>query len=276
MARAVGLHIRLTNTLTDLITKALRLQIPLFQCFFVQQETGQLFEPDAADIKAFLCARRAHFNHLYVHASYWINLSRITSSYHQQLYRELSLAQKLEFTHMVVHPGSAKGAADRMQGIDALCRALTMVASKNYGIKLVLENTAHGNMAIGSDITDFRLLLEKLDNPDDILFCIDTAHAYSYGYDITDPAGREQFIQLLDATIGLSRVHLLHLNDTDQALGSQLDRHQIIGQGRLGNETLKAFVEDPQLRTLPIIMELPPLEEAQEVEILDRVRSWRS
>jgi apurinic endonuclease APN1 len=175
---------------------------------------------------------------------------------------------------MIVHPGSAKGADDRLQGVDALARALNIVIRKKYGIKLVLENTAHGNFAIGSDITDFKLLLEKLDKPDEIAFCIDTAHAYSYGYDIVDATARDEFIRLLDATIGLSRIHMIHLNDTYEKLGSKLDRHQIIGQGSLGDDTLKAFIYDARLRTLPIIMELPALEEKQEQEILDRVRRW--
>ncbi|MFI5333178.1 MAG: deoxyribonuclease IV [Candidatus Babeliales bacterium] len=273
--RAIGLHIRITSTLTDLITKALRLQIPLFQCFFVQQTTGLLLDPDPIDVQEFLTVRRAHFNNLYVHGSYWVNLASVTMSNHRILHRELELAQKLEFTHMIVHPGSAKGAHDRMEGIDALARTLNTIARKNYGINIILENTAHGNMAIGSDITDFTLLLKKLDNPDAISFCIDTAHAYSYGYDIVDPAGREAFIQLLDTAIGLSRIHLLHVNDTHETLGSKLDRHQVIGQGSLGDDTLKAFIQDVRLRTLPIIMELPPLEEQEEVAILEKVRSWK-
>lgn len=272
--REIGLHIRITGTLTDLITKALRLQIPFFQCFFVQQTSGLLLQPDPADVQEFLRLRRAHFKNLYLHGSYWINLASVTTYNHRALYRELELAQKLEFTHMVVHPGSAKGADDRLQGIDALARTLNVAVRKKYGIKMILENTAHGNMAVGSDITDFKLLLEKLDNPDDIVFCIDTAHAYSYGYDIVDAAGRDAFIRLLDETVGLSRIHMIHLNDTYEALGSKLDRHQIIGQGRLGDDALKAFIHDDRLRTLPIIMELPPLEEAQEQEILDRVRGW--
>lgn len=272
--RGIGLHIRITHTLTDLITKALRFQIPFFQCFFVQQTTGLLIQPDVLDVQEFLRVRRQHFNNLYVHGSYWVNLSSIKSSHHRVLYRELEVAQKLEFTHMIVHPGSAKGARDRLEGIDALARTLNSVMRKNYGIKFILENTAHGNMAIGSDITDFKLLLEKLDDPHEISFCIDTAHAYSYGYDIVDQAGRENFIQLLDATIGLSRIHMIHLNDTHEKLGSQLDRHQIIGQGTLGQDTLKAFIQDPRLRTLPIIMELPPMDEEQELAILDQVRAW--
>lgn len=272
--RGIGLHIRITGSLTDLITKALRLQIPFFQCFFVNQSNGFLIQPEAADQAEFLRIRREHFKNLYVHGSYWINLAGINYSGHRVLYRELEMAQKLEFTHMIVHPGSAKGAHDRLEGIDALARALNTIMRKNYGIKLVLENTAHGTMSVGGDFNDFKLLLEKLDKPDQILFCVDTAHAYSFGYDIVHAQGREDFIALIDATMGLSRVHLIHLNDTQEKLGSKLDRHQIIGQGLLGDQALKAFIQDARLRTLPIIMELPVLSEDQEREMLERVRGW--
>ena len=116
----VGLHFRLVNTLIDLAHKACRLNIPFFQCFLISQETGRLVQPKDAEIKSFVALRRQYFNQLYLHGSYWINLSSIEYNGFRTLKRELNIAKKLEFTHMILHPGFAKGAREKNEGIMAL------------------------------------------------------------------------------------------------------------------------------------------------------------
>ncbi|HML19249.1 MAG TPA: TIM barrel protein, partial [Candidatus Dependentiae bacterium] len=76
------------------------------------------------------------------------------------------------------------------EGIDELARSLNYVMKYEREITIVLENTTHGNLSVGSDITDFKLLRAKLDYPERISFCIDTAHAYSYGYDLKEKTNR--------------------------------------------------------------------------------------
>lgn len=274
--RNVGLHLRYTGSLKELIDKAVKLQLPFFQCFLVDKTTGYLLDPSQEDRDEFLRIRREHFKNLYIHGSYWINLAGINYTGQRALYRELALAKKLEFTHFILHPGSAKGGESKIDGICMLARSLNIVLKKEMmeGMTIVLENTAHGNLSIGGDLTDFKMLLEKLDTPEKILFCIDTAHAYSYGYDITTLQGRASFLDIIAATIGLDKVHLIHLNDTAEKLGSKLDRHQILGQGTIGIDALKNFVTDVRMSHVPVLMELPAMPDEEERKILELVRSW--
>ena len=270
----VGLHIRITESLNSLTEKALRLELPFFQCFFSIKNTTALLRPTPQEIADFVCSRRQHFGRLYAHGSYWINLASIDHTGHYALDRELQLARALEFTHLVVHPGSAKGAEKKEDGLDAAARSINKALKKHPDIVLVLENTAHGNMTVGGDIHELAQIYAKLDFPERVAICLDTAHAHVYGYDIITQQGRSDFITLVDSTIGLSRVALLHVNDTYDACGSKLDRHQLLGQGTIGLEALQSFVTDPRLSHIPILTEPPVTSEEVEREQLAIMRSW--
>jgi len=147
------------------------------------------------------------------------------------LRRELTLAKSLEFTHLVLHPGSAKGAREKSEGIDALARMLNRLLFYERDIKVILENTAHGNMSVGSDLQDFQQLLQKLDQPERISFCIDTSHAHAFGYDIMDKSAQASFVDLLDELVGLERIVLIHLNDTKEKRGLVLIVMISLGRG---------------------------------------------
>lgn len=241
MRQRIGLHIRLTGSVLELIHKAQRLQLPFFQCFFVLQATGRLIRVSKREVQSFVAARRQHFNDLFFHGSYWINLAGLLSNGYRSLERENRLAKRLAFTHMILHAGTAKGAREKCEGIDALACSLNTLFKTEQSIDVMLENTAHGNLAVGSDILDFQKLLGKIDQPERVSFCIDTAHAYSFGYDIIGDKKQDLFIDFLDNTIGLERIKMIHLNDTKEQLGSCIDRHAVIGEGRIGKKIAQAI-----------------------------------
>lgn len=274
MKNRVGAHIRMRSSLHELLDRAESLDLPFFQCFFVPQETGKLIWFSDAEIREFLKIRRARFNNLYCHVSYWVNLSSLGNNGYQQLRREIMLAKRLEFTHFVLHAGTAKGAAHKNEGIDALAISLNNLFKQERDIIVLLENTCHANLAVGSDILDFKYLLEKLDKPERIGFCIDTAHAHSFGYDIVTPMGQQTFINLLDDNIGIDRIHLIHLNDTTEKAGSFIDRHDIIGKGAIGEDALQKIAQHPLLQHIPLLVESPDMSVEDELMILRKVRSW--
>lgn len=272
--RDIGLHLRLEKELCTMAERALALSLPFFQCFLRPTGSKEPISFTKSDVDLFLKKYRPAFSALYVHGSYWINLANIGLTRHHILHKELYWAKKLAFTHMILHPGSAKGAVDRQEGIDALVYALNGILRRERDINIVLENTAHGNMSVGSNINDFAQVLQKVDYPERVLFCIDTAHAFAYGYDVRDVQGQDAFIALLDKTIGIERIALLHVNDTHEYLGSCLDRHHMLGDGQIGQEALKRFVMHPQLCTIPMLMEPPVASFSQEHDMLKKVLSW--
>jgi len=274
--REVGLHLRLQDSLDDIIEKAMQHNLSFFQCFFIQNSTGKRIQVSDHDVAAFRRYRTQHLNHLYVHGSYWINLSDTTRQNHPALKYEMSLAKRLSFTHIVLHPGSRAVHEKKMQGIDALARSLNVLSKSESDIGIVLENTAHGDRSIGSDISDFGLLLTKLDRPERVQFCIDTAHAFAYGYNIATDYGREKFITTLENTIGVDNIALMHVNDSKTTCGSRVDSHAILDQGCIKEEALKKLVLDDRLAHIPLILELPVITAQQEIAILEQVQNWHN
>lgn len=276
--RKIGLHLGITSTLNDLIQRAIGFELPFFQCFFTGRKTGKIMVPGDQDVREFLSLRRIYFNKLYAHASYLINLASIDCRYHPLLSKEIELAQRLEFTHMVIHPGAVKKIEDKSASIDAIVRVINYLLKKERSIQFLLENSAYGERAIGSNIEDFQLLLTRLDQPERIGFCIDTAHVHVAGYDIISSQGYEQFIKLLERTIGLEKIKLIHLNGTQELCGSCVDRHSYIGdeQAILSEAGLKRFVHDERLINIPMLTEPPAIAENDERRMLVKVNEWLS
>ncbi len=274
MQREIGLHLRLRQSLREVAEKARAFELPVAQCFLLKQGANRFVEPTARDIQQFSMLRRQGVKRLFAHGSYWTNLASIHDISLRAVKHEIRLAKKLSFDAIIFHPGSAKGAADKMAGIDALVRRLNRLLRYERESMLVLENTAHGALSIGGDLNDFKIILEKIDYPEKISFCIDTAHAHVYGYAIDHSEGQQQFLAEIERTIGFERITLLHLNNTNQQRGSCIDRHTLLTQGLITPEALKSFIMHPQLRTIPIIMELPEVAPEIEKEHITLVRAW--
>jgi len=274
MNNRVGLHIRLEDSLIAGAEKAIRLQLPFFQCFMRQKNTGKLLPISDQEIALFNKEYRHKFNSLYIHGSYWINLASLYKNGYTAFRHEIELAKKVSFTHMVLHPGCAKGALTKQEGIDAFARALNNILKYEHDISLVIENTAHGGMSVGSDISEFKLLMANIDYPEKISFALDTAHAFVYGYDISTERGQDAFIALVKGTIGFDRVSLIHLNDSQKKSGSCVDEHAIIGQGLIGEHMLRRFITISELQQVPVLLELPAISEQQELALIERVAGW--
>jgi deoxyribonuclease-4 len=274
IARGVGLQLPLGASVTALAETALRLELPFFQCFFLEQKTGKPFVLERDDREQFLRLRDEHFGPLFAHGSYPINLADGTCKEHPRLDRELFIAERLGFTHLVLHPGSYVHGSSKEGGIESLARALNKLSKRQLPLTIVLENVAHGKRAIGGDLSDFKAILERIDKPDTVSFCIDTAHAHSFGYELTSPESHESFLSEIERTVGLERVALLHLNDTRREKGEQVDQHCILGGGKLGSLTLKVVCQDVRLAQIPIVLEMSGVSEKDEVALVKQVVEW--
>jgi deoxyribonuclease-4 len=272
----VGVQIRLQESVVQLFDRAEMLDISLFQCFLVRRESGTLARVTDQEVALFVQKKRSNNYTSICHGSYLINLASLGNNGYYFLHHEVALAKRLEFAHFLLHCGTAHSADNKSQGIDALAFCLNKLIKNEPDISIVLENTAHGRLSVGSDITDFKHLLEKIDKPERINFCIDTAHAHSYGYAIIDEHDQDQFISLLDNTIGLEKIILLHLNDSYEMRGSKHDRHAAIGQGYIGLDALKSFALHRQLSHIPFILEMPEMSVDEEKMVIDGILGWNN
>ncbi len=268
---AFGLQLPVETTLTDLAYKAIRLNLNIFQCFLTQKLNGSHLSFRQDDIQLFKQLRQKHFSSLFLHASYKVNLSAVKIVHHPVLKKELELAKRLHFTHLVLHPGSAQKYS-KQDGLDALVRVLNSVLKYENDITIVLENIAFNGKNIGGDIQDFYTILKKINYPEKLQFCIDTAHAHAYGYDLVDNKKQDEFIQLVESFVGWNKVALIHLNDTKEGMGTHVDRHNIPGTGTIGLKALQRFRSHDCTNTIPIIVEAPVMTEQEQQLLIKKMK----
>ncbi len=279
--REIGLHLKLKSNFASIFKQAQKYKIKIFQFFLTDPVHNKYFKILPEEQNEYLKLRHA-FSNVYIHSSYWINPAtgnqECLKISKKLLKKEIRVAKKFGIKHLIMHAGTAKGHKNSSQdpmgkisGIKTLAKILNNVLQKEDNIEILLENTAHANQTIGSDITDFSLLKTMLNKPEKINFCLDSSHAFAYGYDLKKT---DQFINLLDKHLGLEKIKLIHLNDSAEKIGSKLDKHEIPGKGLIGKNTLKKIINHPKLKNVPLIMELPEITKNETLNILLEVKSW--
>lgn len=278
----IGLHLKLKENLCSLLVIAQKYNIMSFQFFLVKENSGKYLKIDSQDLKTFVKITK-YVPNIYIHSSYWINLcsgNKIGYQTSQKLLqKEINLAKKLNIKKIVMHPGSAtkfdycqENSKCKIKGIDNLTKSLNKILKNEHNIKIILENTAHGKKTVGSNLNDFKLIKQKLYYPEKVEFCIDVAHAFAYGYNV---AKTDDFINILENTMGIKNISLIHINDTSEKQGTKIDKHVAPGKGFIGKSILKNIINHKKLTKKPIILEIPNINTAQTVEALSLVNSWK-
>ena len=141
-------------------------------------------------------------------------------------------------------------------------------------LRIALENTAGQGTCLGSEIRHLAAIYDAVKKPERLAVCLDTAHFFAAGYDIRTAKGWNSAIGEVDALIGADQIVAFHLNDSKTDLGSHVDRHAGIGQGKIGRDAFRHIVNDPRFRNHPGCLEAPKSEDLHEdVENLAILRS---
>jgi apurinic endonuclease APN1 len=213
---------------------------------------------------------------LFLHGSYMSNIADPSYVTHPRLDHEMRLAAQLDFTHLILHAGAYPANCMRDDGVASVARVINRILARTTTLKIVLENVAHGKRAVGGPLEDFQQILARIDKPERLHFCLDTAHAHSFGYDLVTATGRTHFLDEFDRLCGRERLALVHLNDTARPRGDNVDRHCAVGAGVLGVQALPAFCSEQRLAEVPFLLEMPELSEADESSIVKQVVAWRN
>ncbi len=176
----------------------------------------------------------------------------------ERLSTELALADKLGLQFVVLHPGYYRS-LDKKMGIKRIIEALNDVLGdvEASTVKILLETTAGQGTAIGSRFEEIAYILKESERNHFLGVCFDTCHVFAAGYDLRGYEGYKKVLEKFDTLIGLDRLQAIHLNDSKTGLGSRVDRHASIGEGKLGLQVFHAFVRDPRFRNIPKVLEIP-------------------
>jgi deoxyribonuclease-4 len=250
----IGIHASIARSYLNALESARKLGCNAVQIFsssprMWQGGPARIPEVDAAAFRA----RRAQLGlgPLIIHANYLINLAaaqpmlrtRSIQAFHDELVRSIALGADF----LVVHPGS-RGEATPEQSVVTVIESLKQ-GSKRLSLgnlRILIENTAGMGVAVGARLEELADILAGLkDVP--AAACLDTAHLFAAGYDIKSETGLTSTIDLIDSTIGLDRVPVFHANDSKIQLGGRVDRHENIGQGKIGAEAFRRMLTHPRL-----------------------------
>ncbi len=278
----LGLHLRLKDNLASLVEEAQLLELSCIQFFLVEQKNHQYITFSPKDKQIFLSARQSFLKDVFIHSSYWINAASskkdVFNVSRALLRREIKTAKSLEIPYLVLHAGSSKGYTatpedplGKTQGLQTLARMLNAILKKESDVTILLENAAHGSKTLGNDLNDFLALKGYLDFPEKIGFCLDTAHAYAYGYALSPI---DELLAFVDKTMGLASLKLIHFNDSENLFGSMQDKHAFPGAGEIGQDMLAPFLHHPSIKGLPKIIEAPVSSRQKLLQIIESVSSW--
>lgn len=196
------------------------------------------------------------YSQVIVHAPYIINLANINNidfSIHF-LAEELARCNELGIDKVVLHPGSHVGLGID-KGIENIIFGLNKVFDLSQNnVKILLETMAGKGSEIGSNIDELEKIIDGITNKERIGICLDTCHLNDAGYDLTK---FDELLTIIDNKIGLDKVMCIHINDSKNQIASHKDRHENIGLGTIGFETLNSIVHNPKLSKIPKILETP-------------------
>lgn len=201
------------------------------------------------------------------HASYLINVASsdpdLEKKSIESLREELERCNVLGIPFLVLHPGSSPHID---QALERISKNITIALKNtpNNRTTILLENTAGQGSSIGSTFEQLRTIYNGIAHQEKIGFCFDTCHAFAAGYDFTTPEKYEKFWKYFDDLIGIKQLKAFHINDSLKGLGSHVDRHAHIGQGKIGLEAFSLLMNDPRFSTIPKILETPKEEGLQE------------
>jgi deoxyribonuclease-4 len=263
----IGIHTSTAGHLAESLDRASKLGANCLQIFsFSPRMWGnspRIIPADAARFRE----RRAELalTPLVIHANYLINLAtpnpilRVRSV--QAFRGEIIRALDLDAEYLVLHPGSRVGGplepalAAVADGLRQAARGLDL-----RRLRILLENTAGQGSVLGSRFEELATMMaltrnESRDFP--LGVCLDTAHLLAAGFEIRSAEGLDETLQAIERTVGLSSVHVIHVNDSKAALGARVDRHEHIGKGHIKSDAFARIVTHPLLAGRAFVLETP-------------------
>ncbi|MFA9515869.1 deoxyribonuclease IV [Halopenitus sp. H-Gu1] len=210
-----------------------------------------------------------------IHTSYLVNLctpkADLREKSRESMQRELEAAAALDIPFVNVHLGAHTGA-----GVEAgLENAASLLDELDVpdGVQILIESDAGSGTKLGGQFEHLATVLESADQPLDV--CLDTAHTFAAGYDLSTAAAVDETIAEFDDVVGLDHLRCIHLNDSKHDHGTNKDEHAHIGEGYIGEAGMKRIVTHPDLRDLPFVLETPTEDGRSYAWNIDRVREFR-
>lgn len=210
------------------------------------------------EAKAYMEEHHIEIDDVVVHAPYIINLANTIKPETYELAvrflkEEIKRCEEIGVSRLVLHPGSHVKAGDEA-GLQQIVKGLNEVLREDQKVHIALETMAGKGSEMGKTFDQIQYMIEHTQLSSLLGVCLDTCHLHDAGYDLTH---FDDILEDFDQKIGLDRLLVVHVNDSKNERGAHKDRHENIGYGHIGFETLNMIVHHPKLKDVPKILETP-------------------
>jgi len=275
----VGLHVSIAGSIDKSVDNAVAMGCSAFQ-IFTRNPRGWAAKPlsknDITSFKEKLVTSKIDRFATVAHMPYLPNLSSPEDDPFAKslnsLIDEIKRCSKLGIPYLVAHLGSHKGTGDK-NGIEKLVKAFTNAAKETGDdVTILLENTAGQKNSVGSDFEQLASILSQLKPEKRFGVCLDTCHAFAAGYDLRTKKAAALTLEKFGKAVGFERLKIVHLNDSKGEIGCNIDRHEHIGLGQIGEVGLTQVIKFSNSKNIPIILETPIDERRDDLGNIEKVK----
>lgn len=271
----IGCHLSVTNGYEAMGKTMLSFGGNTF-AFFTRNPRGgkskDLLPGDAAGLLALL--ERERFGKLVAHGSYTMNLCAANLQTRENgldmLGKDLDRMEQLPGNFYNFHPGAHTGQGMEA-GIQLIADALNRFLKPEMKTTVLLETMAGKGTEVGGRFEELREIIDRVELRDKVGVCLDTCHVWDAGYNLAHDL--DGVLTAFDRVIGLDRLYAVHFNDSKNDCGSHKDRHEKLGEGKLGLEAMRRIALHPALAGRPFILETPN-DDAGYIREIHTVLSW--
>ncbi len=261
----IGAHVSAAGSLSKSLENAQRIGAEATQIFISPPQSWLKANHTDEEVEKYLLnLKNSGIYPNFIHGAYLINLATQNPLNLEKaiswLTYSLKEAERFKLEGTIFHLGSA-GKISFENSLDQVVRSLNQVINEantpdNEPPYLILENCAGAGNLIGDTIEELAQIVDRTGNKK-IKICLDTQHLFASGYDITQKKILDQLLTQFEDQIGFDNLAAVHLNDSKTEMGSKKDRHENIGEGKIGKEAFSYLLNHPMLSDKPFILEVP-------------------
>ncbi len=255
----IGCHLSASKGYEHMAKEIVSIGGNTFQFFTRNPRGGKAKDIDQKDIEKYHAfAKENGIDVILAHAPYTLNAcsadEKIRQFAHDTMEDDL---RRMEYTPNSLynfHPGSHVGQGVE-KGIEYIVSLLNEVIKGEQTTTVLLETMAGKGSEVGRTFEEIRAIIDGVELDSHIGVCLDTCHVYDAGYDIVNDL--DGVLKKFDEVIGLNRLKAIHMNDSKNPFESHKDRHEKIGEGFIGTDTMEAVINHPLLQGIPVYLETP-------------------
>jgi deoxyribonuclease-4 len=276
----IGAHVSQAGGLVNAVQRGVERRCQAIQIF---NQSPRMWRPTAYDEDDFAAFRDAisasKIEAVLIHAVYLLNCAsedrEIREKSLASLIQSLRVGDRISAVGVVLHAGSAKQ-GDVSKAIKRAGAVVKEALAESERCRLHFEDTAGAGGTLGRSFDELAALVDAAGADARVGICLDSCHLLASGYDVSTRQGLSETLDDCDRLVGLERLQSLHLNDSQVPLGSNRDRHAVLGRGVLGERGCAVFVSEPRFETLPCVLETGTDGGAPSAEDVARAKKLRT